>query len=275
MTPSDDFERRLGNRLNALAERQVAELPPSQLHVSNRNRAAGGFPRSSFTRWSATVAAVLLGAAATIWGISALDPGPPTGAVQSSTAKPSSQEGSPSVAPTAPGESATPITGQMPAPDATAPKGAIFIPDLTIGKLNATLGKAGLSCESNASGEEGEAGVFYLFCTGADTAAGYEYTTIVRYWTLDRVTSYHLTALPLGKTGDPDQTRGAVDDLLGSSYTAVVSGEVEAWFTTKFGNASCTAEPCSKTFTGASVAVQTGEAGAFTLTVTGTAVEGQ
>jgi hypothetical protein len=211
----------------------------------------------------------------TIWGISALEPGRPTGAVQSSTANPSSQEGSPSVAPTAPEVSAKPITGQMPAPDTTAPKGAIFIPDLTIDKLNVTFGKAGLSCESNASGEAGEAGVFYLFCTGVDAAAGYEYTTIVRYWTLDRITSYQLTSLPLGKTADPQQARGAVDDLLGLSYTAAVGSDVEAWFATKFGNENCTSEPCSKTFTGASVAVQTGEAGAFTLTVTGTAVEGQ
>ncbi|HLE89156.1 MAG TPA: hypothetical protein VI733_03780 [Candidatus Limnocylindria bacterium] len=170
--------------------------------------------------------------------------------------------------------SAKPIAGQMPAEDATAPKGAIFIPDLTIETLNATLGKATLSCESSPSGQEGEAGVFYLFCTGEDSAAGYEYTTIVRYWTLDRITSYQLTALPLGKTADPEDARGSVDDILGVSYTAAVAGDVEEWFATKYGKAECASEPCSKTFAGASVAVQTGEAGAFTVAVTGTAVEG-
>ena len=272
-TPRDDFESQFRNRLQSFADVGATGLPPSEVDLDRPDGSTRPV-RSRFSGAIPVAVTAVFGVAVTILGLALLTPQPEVGATKSSAHSPTAADVSPSALAT-PAESVAPILGgETPDPKATAPEGAIFIPEMTIEKLSATFGAVGLSCESHASPLEGEAGVFYLYCAGKDEATGYGYTAIVRYWTLERVTSYHLVALPLGDSGDPSLTRSVIDPAVGISFAGETKSESESWVATELDNKACASEPCTKSFGLASIAVQVGELGAWTVTVTGTAVEG-
>jgi hypothetical protein len=270
----DDYEPRFAKRLGSFADAGVSGLRQSEL---KRPQQPAGSVQSTLSRrfgGGALVAAtVIFGVLAAMWGISLVPQQPGIGATQSATQSPAPSEPQSSIsAEVTPAFSMAPIPGDTPDPNATAPKGALIIPNLTVEELAAPVMERGLSCESQPSGLGGEAGVYYLYCVGDDTKTGYRYTVTVRYWTMDHINSYQIVALPLDASGDPSLAREFIEHPADVSFAGADIVDAKSWIAAKIADSACSDKGCTKAFGKTSVVAQSGVAGAWTMSVTGTAV---